>query len=103
MSSACQQQQSLVSVLRGPAPWNFYAALGAELRAAGRPSEARKWDVETSERDKRKHAYRFFFGDAATRLGHEMPLRLGRRRILTLAAVAAEGGRPRADVWHRRR
>ena len=47
--------------------------------------------METSERDKRKHAYRFFFGDAATRLGHEIALRLGRRRILTLAAVAAEG------------
>ena len=41
-SGACQQQQSLVSVLRGPAPWNFYAALGAELRAAGAPSRRRR-------------------------------------------------------------
>jgi hypothetical protein len=38
-----------------------------------------------------KDAYRFFFGDSTTRLGHEMPLCLGRRRIVTLSAVAAEG------------
>ena len=65
----------------GPRPLELLRQLGAELRAAGRPSEAKKWEKETHKRDKRMHAYRFFFGDAATRLGHEMPLRLGRLSV----------------------
>jgi hypothetical protein len=66
-------------------------ALGAELRAAGRPSEAKKWEKETHKRDKRMHAYRFFFGDAATRLGHEMPLRLGRLSVGGASTGGAQG------------